>query len=130
MTAAPAIELDGIGKSFDGGASFAVDGVTLRVARGELVALVGASGSGKTTTLKIVNRLIEPDRGEVRIEGGSAKSVDAPLLRRRIGYVFQGVGLFPHMSVAENIGITPQLLGWSQPDIAARCCMPPESCAG
>jgi len=120
MTAAPAIELEGIGKSFDGGASFAVDDVTLRVARGELVALVGASGSGKTTTLKIVNRLIEPDRGEVRIEGGSAKSVDAPTLRRRIGYVFQGVGLFPHMSVAENIGITPQLLGWPQPDIASR----------
>ena len=120
MTAAPAIELDGIAKSFDGGRSLAVDGVTLRVATGELVALVGASGSGKTTTLKVVNRLVEPDRGEVRVEGASVASVDAPTLRRRIGYVFQGVGLFPHMSVAENIGITPQLLGWPELEIAAR----------
>jgi osmoprotectant transport system ATP-binding protein len=120
MTAAAAIELDGIAKSFDGGRSRAVDDVTLRIAQGELVALVGASGCGKTTTLKAINRLIELDRGVVRVEGTSVRSVDAPTLRRRIGYVFQGVGLFPHMSVAENIGITPQLLGWPQPDIAAR----------
>ena len=120
MTAAPAIELDGVRKSFDGGRSFAVRDVSLGVEAGALVALVGGSGSGKTTTLKIVNRLIEPDGGDVRIEGAPVTSAYAPALRRRIGYVFQGVGLFPHMSVAENIGITPQLLGWTPADIAAR----------
>ena len=120
MTAAPAIEIDRIRKSFDGGRTFAVDDVTLRVEAGSFVALVGASGSGKTTTLKVVNRLIEPDSGDVRVEGAPATAVEAPALRRRIGYVFQGVGLFPHMSVAENIGITPQLLGWPRAEIAAR----------
>ncbi len=117
---APAIEIDRVRKSFDGGRSVAVDDVSLRVEAGSFVALVGASGSGKTTTLKLVNRLIEPDGGEIRVEGAAVTMVDAPTLRRRIGYVFQGVGLFPHMSVAENIGITPQLLGWSQPDVAMR----------
>src|SRR5262245_6303577 len=120
MAAAPAIAIDNIRKSFDGGRSFAVEGVTLRVETGELVALVGASGSGKTTTLKMINRLIEPDGGEIRVEGEAVMTVDAPTLRRRIGYVFQGVGLFPHMSIAENIGITPELLGWPAAEIAAR----------
>jgi osmoprotectant transport system ATP-binding protein len=120
MTAVPAIEIDRVRKSFDGGRSFAIDDVSLAVETGAFVAVVGASGSGKTTMLKLVNRLIEPDSGVVRIEGAPVTSVYAPALRRRIGYVFQGVGLFPHMSVAENIGITPQLLGWPRPDVAAR----------
>ena len=82
--------------------------------------MVGTSGSGKTTTLKLINRLVEPDRGEVRIEGVPVGATDAPTLRRSIGYVFQGIGLFPHMKVGENIGITPQLLGWAPAEITAR----------
>jgi osmoprotectant transport system ATP-binding protein len=76
--------------------------------------LVGRSGSGKTTTLKLINRLIEPSRGRVTIEGEDASRVEAHLLRRRIGYVFQRVGLFPHLTIEENIGVTPSLLGWSK----------------
>jgi osmoprotectant transport system ATP-binding protein len=120
MAQAPFVEIDHVSKSFDGGRSFAVHDTTLRVDAGTFVAVVGASGSGKTTTLKFINRLIEPDSGEVRIEGEPVADVDAPALRRRIGYVFQGIGLFPHMRVGENIGITPQLLGWPEREIAAR----------
>jgi osmoprotectant transport system ATP-binding protein len=112
------ITLDQVRKIYAEGA--AVDGVSLAVEAGQLVALVGASGSGKTTLLKTINRLVEPDAGSVAIEGEPVAGLDPPTLRRRIGYVFQGVGLFPHLSVAENIGITPRLLGWSAADIAAR----------
>jgi osmoprotectant transport system ATP-binding protein len=114
------IEIDNVSKSFDGGRTFAVRDATIALAGGTFLAVVGASGSGKTTTLKFINRLVEPDSGEVRIEGVRVASVDAPQLRRSIGYVFQGIGLFPHMKVGENIGITPQLLGWAPPEIAAR----------
>jgi osmoprotectant transport system ATP-binding protein len=114
------IELENVCKSFDGGRTLAVSDATLRVEAGELVALVGASGSGKTTTLKFINRLIEPDSGTVRIEGDPVGADDLATLRRRIGYVFQGIGLFPHMSVGENVAITPQLLGWPQVEVAAR----------
>jgi osmoprotectant transport system ATP-binding protein len=82
--------------------------------------LVGASGAGKTTLLKFINRLSHPDTGDVWIDGKQVIAVDATTLRRHIGYVFQSIGLFPHMSVAENVGITPQLLGWSPAEIAAR----------
>jgi osmoprotectant transport system ATP-binding protein len=114
------IEIDRAGKSFDGARSFAVHDVTLTVAAGSFVAVVGTSGSGKTTTLKFINRLVEPDSGEVRIDGVRVDAIDAPTLRRRIGYVFQGIGLFPHMRVGENIGITPQLLRWKPAQIATR----------
>ena len=120
MTPGPLIALNGLSKSFDGGRSFAVSDLSLRVKAGAFVALVGTSGSGKTTALKMINRLIAPDRGDVRIDGEDVANLDAALLRRRIGYVFQGIGLFPHMSVAENIAITPRLLGWPAADIAAR----------
>ena len=120
MAGAPVIELDHVSKSFGGAQSLAVNDVSLRVGAGEFIALVGASGSGKTTTLKMINRLAEPDSGEVRIEGRPAAEGPAPELRRRIGYVFQGIGLFPHLSVAENIGVTPALLGWPKPEIEAR----------
>ncbi len=106
-----------------GGASqrvVAVDDVSLEVAKGSFVALVGTSGSGKTTVMKTINRLIEPDAGEVRIEGVSVMATDAPSLRRSIGYVFQGAGLFPHLRVGENVGITPRLLGWKDAEVAAR----------
>ena len=114
------IEIDQVSKSFDGGRTFAVRDTTIGFAAGSFTAVVGTSGSGKTTTLKFINRLVEPDSGEVRIEGVRVGGIDAPTLRRRIGYVFQGIGLFPHMRVGENIGITPQLLGWRRAEIAAR----------
>jgi osmoprotectant transport system ATP-binding protein len=120
MASAPLIELTNVTKTFDGGRSHALHDVSLRIDAGGFVALVGTSGSGKTTTLKMINRLIEPDRGQVRFEGEAVESFDAPTLRRRIGYVFQGIGLFPHMTVGENIVITPRLLGWPKPDIEAR----------
>jgi len=114
------IEIDRVSKSFDGGQSFAVRDARVTVEPGTFVALVGGSGSGKTTLLKCINRLLEPDSGEVRIEGEPVAGADPTALRRRIGYVFQDIGLFPHMSVAENIGITPQLLGWPRQEIVAR----------
>jgi osmoprotectant transport system ATP-binding protein len=114
------IEIDRVCKSFDGGHTFAVRDATIGLGAGSFIAVVGASGSGKTTALKFINRLVEPDSGEVRIEGVRVGSIDAPTLRRKIGYVFQGIGLFPHMRVGENIGITPQLLGWGRAQIAAR----------
>lgn len=100
-----------IERSFDGGATFAVRDVSLRVERGETVVLLGSSGCGKTTLLKVLNRLIEPTGGRVEIGGRDAASMDALELRRGIGYVFQDIGLFPHMSVAENVGIVLRLLG-------------------
>ena len=114
------IEIELVSLVYPGAVRPALDDVSLKVSRGDFVALVGASGSGKTTLLKTVNRLIDPDRGTVRIDGEDVSGIPGPSLRRRIGYAFQGVGLFSHMSVAENIGITPRLLGWSRTDIAAR----------
>ena len=114
------IRLIGLTKAFDGGAALAVDHVDLHVAKGEFRVIVGASGSGKTTLLKTINRLIEPDAGEVLLDGRPVGEGPAPLLRRKIGYAFQGVGLFPHLTVGENIAVTPRLLGWETAAIAAR----------
>jgi osmoprotectant transport system ATP-binding protein len=88
--------------------------VSLEVARGAFVSIIGDSGSGKTTLLKTINRLVDPDEGTVRVDGVDVRSVAPHELRRKIGYVFQGIGLFPHLSIAENIGITPRLLGWPE----------------
>ncbi|MBI1199800.1 MAG: ATP-binding cassette domain-containing protein [Phenylobacterium sp.] len=114
----PAIQLSGVSKRY--GAHAALDGVDLAVPRGAFVALVGGSGSGKTTLLKTINGLIAPDAGRVTVDGEDVAAVPPHQLRRRIGYVFQEVGLFPHLSVAENIGVTPRLLGWDRARIAAR----------
>ncbi len=116
--AAPMIAYSSVDKSF--GRIKAVDGVSLSVARGELLAIVGGSGSGKTTLLRLANRLIEPDHGTISIDGDDVRSIDPIALRRRIGMVFQSGALFPHLSVAANIGLTPKLLGWSREAIAAR----------
>ena len=97
-----------------------LDRVSLDVREREFLAVVGPSGSGKTTLLRLINRLIEPSTGLVRVNGEDVQGADAASLRRRIGYVFQGVGLFPHMTVAENIAITPKLLGWDEARMAAR----------
>jgi osmoprotectant transport system ATP-binding protein len=121
MTSAPPlIAFQHVSKSFDGGAIKAVDDVSLDVAEGEFLAIVGGSGSGKTTLMRLVNRLIAPNSGKIVIAGEDIAQVDPIELRRRIGYVFQSSGLFPHMSIADNIGITPRLLGTSPKEIAAR----------
>ncbi|HKR87087.1 MAG TPA: ATP-binding cassette domain-containing protein, partial [Phenylobacterium sp.] len=112
------IELAGLARRY--GAQVALDGVSLSIARGEFVALVGPSGSGKTTLLKTINRLEEPDEGLVRIEGADARARPAAELRRRIGYVFQEIGLFPHLTVGQNIAVTPRLMRWDAGRIAAR----------
>jgi osmoprotectant transport system ATP-binding protein len=115
------IELLHVKKSFDDGASFAVADTSLSIARGELLALIGESGSGKTTTLKMINRLEEPSDGKILVAGRDVLDQNPQALRRNIGYVFQGVGLFPHHSVARNVAAVPELLGWSRIDIEARC---------
>jgi osmoprotectant transport system ATP-binding protein len=125
MSAAPPlIAFAHVGKSFGGGRGakpvIAVDDVSLEVAEGQFLAIVGGSGSGKTTLLRLANRLIDADSGRITIEGEDVRAADPVQLRRRIGYVFQSGGLFPHMSVADNIGITPKLLGLPATEIASR----------
>jgi len=113
------IELFELTRRWDGGA-VAVDRVSLRVEAGELLVLLGGSGSGKTTTLRMINRLIEPSSGRVEIDGRDVSTLPPHVLRRTIGYVFQAIGLFPHLTVGDNVGITPRLLGWEPARIAAR----------
>jgi osmoprotectant transport system ATP-binding protein len=115
----PLIAYDHVEKSFGEGTK-AVETVTLNVARGEYLAIVGGSGSGKTTMLRLTNRLIAPDAGGIHIDGVNVEETDPILLRRRIGYVVQSGALFPHLSISENIGITLRLLGASKAVIAAR----------
>ena len=111
MTEAPGplLELCDLRKSYE--TTDAVSGVSLAIARGEFVALVGASGSGKSTLLKTVNRLVEPTSGTVRFDGEPIADLPLAALRHRMGYVFQSIGLFPHMTVSENIAIGPRLVG-------------------
>jgi osmoprotectant transport system ATP-binding protein len=97
-----------------------VQALSFAAGDGEFLVLIGESGSGKTTTLNMINRLVEPSGGAIRVDGEDALKTDPVSLRRRMGYVFQGAGLFPHMTVAENIAVTPRLLGWAKNDIDAR----------
>ena len=124
QTTQPLIAFAHVAKSFDGGRRakpvLAVDDVSLEVESGEFLAIVGGSGSGKTTLLRLANRLIEADSGSITIQGEDVRATDPVMLRRRIGYVFQSGGLFPHMSVAANIGITPKLKGEREADIISR----------
>ena len=94
--------------------------LNLEISRGETVVLLGRSGSGKTTTMKLINRLIDPTQGQVRVEGRSTLDWNPFELRRRIGYVIQEIGLFPHLNVAENIGVVPRLQGWPKERIEER----------
>ena len=110
MALAPLVELSDVDKRYPRG--MALDGVSLSVAEGRTLVLLGTSGSGKTTALKVVNRLVAPDAGRVRVFGEDALRAEPVALRRRIGYVIQEVGLLPHMSVAENVALVPRLLGW------------------
>lgn len=119
-TSSPAIAFQGVKKSFDNGRTFAVDSISLDIAVGEFLAIIGGSGSGKTTTLRMINRLLDPDQGTILIEGLTASELSPHELRRRMGYVIQGVGLFPHLTIAENIAATPTLLGWARDEIDAR----------
>jgi osmoprotectant transport system ATP-binding protein len=105
------VELHEVKKRFPNGA-VALDGVSLSVDAGRVLVLLGTSGSGKTTALKLVNRLLAPDSGRVRVFDEETAAADPIALRRRIGYVIQEVGLFPHLSVAENVSLVPRLLGW------------------
>jgi len=97
-----------------------VDGISFSVGAGETLVLLGRSGAGKTTTLKLVNRLLEPSSGEVRVSGTPAHAVEPTELRRRIGYVIQEIGLFPHFTVAANVGLLPRLARWPSDRIDAR----------
>lgn len=106
------IQLRTVSKSFDSGSTFAVRNVDLQIAAGEFMVLLGVSGSGKTTTLKMINRLTEITSGCVLVDNRDVATVDTVELRRSIGYVFQGVGLFPHYQVSDNVAAVPTLLGW------------------
>jgi osmoprotectant transport system ATP-binding protein len=119
MTRAAAISFEGVNKTHSDD-SKTLDDVSFAVSEREFLAIVGPSGAGKTTLLRFVNRIDDPSGGTVRVYGDDVKGLDPVQLRRRIGYVFQGIGLFPHLTVAENIGITPKLLGWDEARIAAR----------
>jgi osmoprotectant transport system ATP-binding protein len=102
------------------GGTRVLDGFTLTIERGEVVAIVGRSGAGKTTVLRLVNRLLDPDSGSVLVDGRNTRDWDPIRLRRSVGYVIQDVGLFPHMTVGGNIGVVPRLEGWDPERIAAR----------
>ena len=112
------IEIEHLTKEYVG--VVVVDDVSLTIGDGEIAVIVGTSGSGKTTMMRMINRLVEPSSGRVMIDGHDTRSEPAHLLRRRIGYAIQGHGLFPHRTVAQNIGTVPKLLGWDQQKIDAR----------
>ena len=114
-----AIEFRSVVKRF-GDARPAVDNLDLRIQHGETVALIGPSGCGKTTTLKMINRLIDPTSGSILVDGKDIRNVPILELRRSLGYVIQQVGLFPHMTISANIAVVPQLLGWDKRRIASR----------
>ena len=119
-TGGATIQLQGVTKNYPGQAEPAVDHITMDIAAGEIVVLVGPSGCGKTTTMKMINRLIEPTSGKILIGGTDVLKLDADEHRRNVGYVIQQIGLFPHMRIAENIGLVPRMLGWSRRKTAER----------
>jgi len=127
------IALEALTKRFPGASAPAVDALSLDIGAGEICVLIGPSGCGKTTTMRMINRMIEPDAGRITIDGRDVTAADPVLLRRSIGYVIQQVGLFPHLTIAENVATVPVLLGWPAARVAqrvdellARVDMPPE----
>ncbi|MGH3096286.1 MAG: ABC transporter ATP-binding protein [Streptosporangiales bacterium] len=120
VASAASIQLENVSKRYPGQSEAAVDSVNLQVEPGEIVIFVGPSGCGKTTTLKMINRLIEPTDGRIVIGGEDVTRINADQLRRRIGYVIQAGGLFPHMSVGANVGLVPGMLKWDKKHIADR----------
>src|SRR5665648_203977 len=120
MDATPMIHLDRVTKVYPRTAVPAVEELTLDVHKGEILILVGPSGCGKSTTLRLINRMIEPSGGHIYFEGEDVTDVNADRLRRRIGYVIQQIGLFPHHTIAENIATVPKMLGWDKSRINAR----------
>lgn len=116
----PMIRLLDVSKTYPGTTSEAVSPLNMEINRGEFVVLVGPSGCGKTTTLRMINRLVEPSGGEIWIDGKDVTHGDPDDLRRHIGYVIQQVGLIPHMSIGQNVGLVPKMLGWDKSDIASR----------
>src|SRR6476620_8733370 len=120
VASAPAIVFEHVSKSFPGSTLHAIDDVYLEVEPCSFVVLFGPSGCGKTTLMKMVNRRYEHGSGRVLVEGQEARSFKITDLRRRIGYVIQSTGLFPHMTVAQNIAIVPELVGWDKARISKR----------
>jgi osmoprotectant transport system ATP-binding protein len=114
------IRLENLTKRFPGQAKAAVDDLSLEIPEGEIVIFVGPSGCGKTTTMKLINRLIEPTSGRIFLDDEDVTTVDADGLRRRMGYVIQQIGLFPHQTIAENIATVPKLLKWDKARVTAR----------
>ncbi|RRO13788.1 ATP-binding cassette domain-containing protein [Saccharopolyspora rhizosphaerae] len=114
------IKLEEVSKRYPGQKQAAVDSVTMTIPAGETVVLVGPSGSGKTTTMRMINRLIEPTSGTITIGGQDVLGLDADKLRREIGYSIQQAGLFPHMTVGDNVGMVPHLVGWDKKRISER----------
>jgi osmoprotectant transport system ATP-binding protein len=114
------IRLEGLSKRFPGQREPAVDALTMDIHEGEIVILVGPSGCGKTTTMKLINRLIEPSSGKILLDGEDVTKANPDHLRRRIGYVIQQIGLFPHVTIADNIATVPRLLGWDKKRISER----------
>src|SRR5947207_3972299 len=114
------ITLTGLSKRFANAAAPAVDALSLEIGAGEICVLIGPSGCGKTTTMRMINRMIEPDSGTIVVGGRDVTRIDPIELRRSIGYVIQQVGLFPHMTIADNIATVPRLLGWDRPRIDRR----------
>jgi osmoprotectant transport system ATP-binding protein len=120
VTADAMIRLESLTKRYPGQAEPAVDSISMEIPAGEVVVFVGPSGCGKTTTLKMINRIIEPTSGRIFLEGEDVTRANADQLRRRIGYVIQQIGLFPHMTIAQNVGLVPGLLGWSRTRVGER----------
>jgi len=114
------IEIAHLSKRFAASGPPAVDDLSLSIGEGEICVLIGPSGCGKTTTMRMINRMIEPDSGVIKIAGRDVTNIDAVELRRSVGYVIQQVGLFPHMPIGENVATVPQLLGWDSARIASR----------